>query len=178
MVTREQARKLIADKVARNVDVLPPDDEIMVVDEATIEKPWGWVFFYTSRKWHETQLHRYAIAGNAPLIVEKESGNVLTTGTAFPVEHYISIYERCGNPNGVELPEVQINGWRVGALTISAIQIIRQHSELGLGDAKQIVEACMESQSPTVVVSDTQKARSLVTALHSVGFEAEVRYAG
>lgn len=99
MVTHEQARQLIASRLS-NVAEWPSDDEPVILDEATIEKPWGWVFFYTSRKWRETQDIRYAVGGNAPLIVEKETGRVLETGTALPIEHYVSNYERCGNPNG------------------------------------------------------------------------------
>lgn len=100
MITREYARKLVVAQVHQQEGGLPSDDEIVIVDESTIEKDWGWVFFYTSRKWQETQELRYAIAGNAPLIVEKKSGKLFPTGTAFPVEQYIANYERCGNPNG------------------------------------------------------------------------------
>ena len=71
-----------------------------MIDEATIERPWGWVFFHTSKLWRETGEIRYAVAGNAPLIVEREGGKILATGTAHAVEHYIANYERHGNPHG------------------------------------------------------------------------------
>jgi len=100
MVTEEQARQLVADKVCERSEWLPSEDEIIIVDESTIERPWGWVFFHTSKMWLETHDVRYAIAGNAPIIVERESGNLLDTGTAMPIEYYIANYERCGNPNG------------------------------------------------------------------------------
>ena len=81
-------------------DWLLPGDDLIVLDETTIEKAWGWVFFYTSKLWHETGEIEHAVAGNAPLIVERESGRILTTGTAHPVKHYIENYERCGDPHG------------------------------------------------------------------------------
>ena len=98
IATVRDARRLVEDELQRLAPL--PDDEWMVLAQETIEKPWGWVFFYTSRKFHETGEFRYAIAGNAPFIVEKQSGRVLVTGTAKPVQHYIDNYERTGNPHG------------------------------------------------------------------------------
>ena len=100
MLTLTQARQLVAEKVCVRPDWLPSEDEIVIVDSATIERSWGWIFFHTSRLWLETQDLRYALAGNSPIFVEKESGRLLTTGTAHPIEHYIDNYERTGNPNG------------------------------------------------------------------------------
>ncbi len=100
MITREYARKLVVAQVHLQEEGLPQDDEIVILDESTIEKDWGWVFFYTSRRWQETRELRYALAGNAPFIVEKKGGKLIPTGTAFPVAQYIANYERCGNPNG------------------------------------------------------------------------------
>ena len=77
---------------------LPQEDTLVILEEETIERPWGWVFFYTSRLWRETGDFRYALAGNAPLIVERDSGRILPTGTALPLEQYIENYERTGNP--------------------------------------------------------------------------------
>jgi Immunity protein 35 len=100
MVTQEQARQLVVARVCKRPAWLPPEDEIVVVDEYTIEKPWGWVFFHTSKKWLETHDIRYAIAGNSPLIVERASGKIIDTGTAMPIERYIENYERFGSPHG------------------------------------------------------------------------------
>jgi hypothetical protein len=100
MITKEQARQLVVSQVCKRPDSLPPEDEIIIVDNATIEKSWGWVFFYTSKKWLETHETKYALAGNSPLIVERDSGKIVSTGTAKSTESYIANYERCGNPHG------------------------------------------------------------------------------
>jgi len=100
MITKQQARELVAQQVCGRPDWLPPDDEIIILDKETIEKPWGWVFFYASKKWMETQDIKYAIAGNAPIIVEKKTAKLIPTGTARQTEYYIENYERTGNPNG------------------------------------------------------------------------------
>ena len=65
----------------------------VILDEHTIEKRWGWVFFYDSRKHQETGDFKYAIAGNAPIIVNRFDGSLHVTGKASPTEDYIVEYE-------------------------------------------------------------------------------------
>lgn len=83
----------VAEKELANAEELPDGDSLVLLLQHTIERPFGWVFFYTSRLYRETGEFRYALAGNAPFIVDRRSGVVVTTGTAQPVEHYIAEYE-------------------------------------------------------------------------------------
>ena len=68
-------------------------EDFVVVDKFTREFPWGWVFFYNSRQFTETQDPLDALGGNAPFIVNRTTGEVRVTGTAHPIEHYIREYE-------------------------------------------------------------------------------------
>ena len=90
---------MVSKQVCGPKEWLPADDEIVLVHSATIERPWGWVFFYTSRKWSETQDIQYALAGNAAIIVERNSAKLIETGTAHSAEHYIERYELTGDPH-------------------------------------------------------------------------------
>jgi Immunity protein 35 len=67
--------------------------ELVMFDQHTIEREFGWVFFYDSKRHIETGNISDAIAGNAPLIVTKD-GHVHSTGTAHPVEHYLREFEQ------------------------------------------------------------------------------------
>ena len=78
----------------------PSNDCYVIVENETIEKEWGWVFFYTSKKWLETNELIYAVAGNAPFIVERSTGKIIITGTANGITHYIERFEATGDPNG------------------------------------------------------------------------------
>ncbi|TDF37641.1 hypothetical protein EYS14_15125 [Alteromonadaceae bacterium M269] len=53
---------------------------------------FGWVFFYNTKKFQETGDFRDMIAGNAPIIVDKVSGEITETGTSYDVEYYIKEY--------------------------------------------------------------------------------------
>jgi hypothetical protein len=73
-----------------------PDDEWIILDEHTIERDWGWVFFYDSRQYHTLGDFRFAVAGNAPYFIRRSDGAVFVAGTALPVEEYIRDFEAGG----------------------------------------------------------------------------------
>jgi hypothetical protein len=68
--------------------------ELVLLDRYTIERSFGWVFFYDSKRHDETGDFRDAVAGNAPIVVTREDGRVHVTGTALPVEHYLEKFNR------------------------------------------------------------------------------------
>jgi len=74
-------------------ELAPPDDEYVILEEETIEKPWGWVFFYNARQYVETGDVQFHLFGNAPYIVNRNTGELLVAGTAEDIEVYIGEYE-------------------------------------------------------------------------------------
>ena len=93
-LTREQARALVEAKLKSASPSLPDNDTLVICDEATIERKFGWVFFYDAKRHRETGDFKFAVAGNAPYIVNRFDGSVVPTGTAYRAEHYIAEYER------------------------------------------------------------------------------------
>ena len=91
------AARSTAQKTLAAMEPAFADDSWIVLEEHTAEYGWGWVFYFDSRLHHETGDFRYTIAGNAPLIVRRRDGAVLTTSTCYPVEHFIAEYEKSGH---------------------------------------------------------------------------------
>ena len=58
-----------------------------------IEKPYGWVFFYTAKKYLETKDIKHAVAGNGPIIFDQRSGAMHQLGTATPPDEQIRDWE-------------------------------------------------------------------------------------
>ncbi|MBN8469455.1 hypothetical protein JYJ95_23385 [Corallococcus exiguus] len=90
-MNRDEARELM-DAYVREVSA-QAGAELIVRDEHTIEREFGWVFFYTSKRYVETGDPAFLLGGNAPMIVDRMTGELHVTGTAYPVEHYIAEYE-------------------------------------------------------------------------------------
>ena len=68
--------------------------KLVVIPEFTQERSWGWVIFYNSKEYLETKEAKDLVAGNAPYLVDRESGEMLMTGTSDPLETYIAEYEQ------------------------------------------------------------------------------------
>jgi hypothetical protein len=67
--------------------------ELALLDEHTIERNFGWVFFYQSKRYMESGEIREALAGNAPIVVTKADGRVHLTGTTAPLEQFLKRFE-------------------------------------------------------------------------------------
>jgi len=90
VLTVSEAQAIVENAISA---LMPDDEEWVIVDDYTIEKPWGWVFFYNSREFVSTGDPQYQLIGNAPYIVNKATGELADTGTAEEIEVYISRYE-------------------------------------------------------------------------------------
>lgn len=93
MLTKEAARKKIEVKINEPDPYWPDKPKLLVDDEQTIEKEWGWVFFYNTSEYIKFGDIDEELVGNAPYIVNKNTGEIIETGTAYDIEHYIEEYE-------------------------------------------------------------------------------------
>jgi hypothetical protein len=89
MWTYEKALRVVAAYVEASTE-----GSGVVLESQTIDKPYGWVFFYEARAFVESGNVLEAFAGNAPLIFNRTSGEYHVTGTARLIDDYIAEYER------------------------------------------------------------------------------------
>ena len=93
MIDKKQARALV-EIIINKPDLFNPDrPQLVIMDDQTIDKEWGWVFFYNSEEYVKSGDMLDALGGNAPYIVNKQTGKVTETGTAYDIEEYIAEYE-------------------------------------------------------------------------------------
>ncbi len=98
MITKEEAREIAYREITSTPYPKPDDLELAIIDASTQEYEFGWVFFYTSKLYLETNDIQYMMAGNAPVIVNKNDGSIYVTGTARITEYYVEEYRRKLNP--------------------------------------------------------------------------------
>jgi hypothetical protein len=91
MLTRAEAIDIVSKRLQQKST---PDDPFVVVEENTIEKPFGWVFFYNSKRFVETGEFSSQLAGNGPVIVNKHDGSVEFFGTPKPTQEIVAEYEQ------------------------------------------------------------------------------------
>ena len=56
-----------------------------------------WFFCFESREYLKTGDFSTQLAGNAPFIIDKDTGEVHELGTAYPIEKYLQDYEEKKN---------------------------------------------------------------------------------
>lgn len=96
MISREGARRIAAarlEALAENTD-----SEFVILDDQTIERPFGWVFFYDSAAHLKSGRFRDTLLDNGPMIVDRRDGSLRIAGTAYSAEWYIENYEKYGSP--------------------------------------------------------------------------------
>ena len=57
-------------------EIAPPGDRWVVLDDQTIEKSFGWIFYYNSEKFVATNNVVYRLAGNGPVFVNKDTESI------------------------------------------------------------------------------------------------------
>ena len=80
-------------------DHVNQNTKLEILHDQTEEYDFGWVFFYDSAAYIETGDYREALVGNAPLIFDKESREIIATGTAHDVAYYVNNYIKTGDPH-------------------------------------------------------------------------------
>ena len=88
----KEAKELVEKEIEKSITPSDPIEPV-VIDSETIEKEWGWVFFYQDKQYLDTGDTSFALVGNAPYLVNRLSGEITITGTANPIEEYIREYE-------------------------------------------------------------------------------------
>ena len=90
MITFEQARGIAVTEIAKAL----PKYDFVLLDEETIIRPYGWIFYYTTRKHRETGHIMDSVPGNAPFVVNSSDGTVHFLPTGVPTPVALKAYER------------------------------------------------------------------------------------
>lgn len=91
MINKEDA-KILVEQELDNIHI--NNDELIIMDDLTIETSFGWFFFYQSKKYIETNDIRYMLGGNAPFMIDRKLNKLIYTGTSYDIEYYIKKYEQ------------------------------------------------------------------------------------
>ena len=79
--------------IAQKVLAEDKTHDLVILKDKTVERPFGWVFFYTTRQYAETGDKQYLLPGTAPLVVLRADGATDYLPTSIPPNRAIEIYE-------------------------------------------------------------------------------------
>lgn len=168
-----EARKAVVGYLNSLVSHQPPGG-LDILDEHTLEVACGWVFFYQSKRYLQTNDTLDAVAGNAPILVDSGDCSLHVTGTARPVEYYVQNYLETGSTHVEAVPVLVLSGWKVGAKKIPATQLLNRQTTLGLKRSKQCIDDALEGIATRLQMSDFDEAERLRAALDELGWDVSV----
>jgi hypothetical protein len=87
--TKAQAEEIAAKIIAEHSG----NHDIVIIKDRTLERRFGWVFFYTTRLYAETRDRKYLLPGAAPLVVNRDATTEFLP-TSIPPPRAIDLYEK------------------------------------------------------------------------------------
>jgi ribosomal protein L7/L12 len=111
------------------------------------------------------------MVGQGPVIVDRHTGQLFETGSAYPTEHYVKAYTACGNPLAEPTSYIQMSGWQKGANKVAVTGYIKHTTNFGLKDAKELVDKVLDDNVVSFQVSSPEKATEAVKIIGSYGFK-------
>jgi len=151
------------------------DGQLALLTSETEEHDFGWVFFYNSSRFLQTGDFSYALVGNAPLLVERDTGRLLTLGTALPTEDYLDVYRVTGDPHGEVDHLVLVDGLPDGISTSEATLTLRRVLDLPMAQARNIALQLEGNETLTLRFDQSTDASELTERLRDEGFPFRMR---
>lgn len=94
MLTRAEALAVVSGVIADITSRMRPDQQVVVLEEHTVERDLVFAFSYNTERSVETGNPRHALAGNGPISVNRRTGAIQVCGTTRSPLEYIDDYER------------------------------------------------------------------------------------
>jgi hypothetical protein len=95
MISQEKAKELAQQAIGKTWS--RTDDELVIQGQFTVEFDNGWVFYYQSKKYLETENILFRLMGNGPVIIDKEEGLAYQAGTGEPIQYWIEEFKKNKN---------------------------------------------------------------------------------
>jgi hypothetical protein len=92
MISRTEAEEIAEKFIAEQGKAV--EGGVTIIRQKTLEKPYGWIFFYNSRRYLETGNPLEALGGNGPVVVAHADGRVTALSSAAAPSASIAEFER------------------------------------------------------------------------------------
>lgn len=90
-MNRDEARAAVNEQLRRRG--VGGAEGVSIIESWTIEKPYGWIFFYNSRRYVETGELLYSLVGQGPVVVVFDRREIFELGSAYPSDVAIAMLE-------------------------------------------------------------------------------------
>jgi hypothetical protein len=92
MISRIDALNIARNYLAKVENSMGVKTKLLLLEDLIVEETFGWVFFYEAEDYVKSGDLQFLLAGNSPFIIDRHSGAITVTGTAYSVDYYIDKY--------------------------------------------------------------------------------------
>ncbi|OVE80662.1 hypothetical protein BVY04_05310 [bacterium M21] len=171
-----EAQNIVEEEVLRKY----PDCGLLTENTLDLEKCF--VFFYQTSKFIETRNIMDSRIGHGPVFVDKLSGKVFETGSAYSVEQYVASFNLTGDPYGnIQTPDelglrrtIEVTGYDEGYDGLAAIESLKRITGKGNKEIKDEIGAILKKRPLQLELPDGETAMELADALTENGARTKV----
>jgi len=147
----------------------------VLIEQPILGGPYGWVFEYQSAATLRTGEIGEALVGNAPILIDKHTGQAIVLGSGLPAEIYVENYVACGDAFAFPGSRVLLIGPAsdAGADRLRAMRLLRKSLDLGWGEERGLVDTCLSGTQTEIDCPSVDVAERLAHALREAGVHAE-----
>jgi hypothetical protein len=91
MFDRASAKAAVSRRLA---EMSPAADPWIVMDNLTVERSFGWIFFYNTAQFVNDRNSLHRLAGNGPVFVNRLTEAIEFFGSGSPLESILAAYEQ------------------------------------------------------------------------------------
>jgi len=81
--------------------------ELTIAEERSIQKGYGIIFYFNSKKFVEDKIEKSKLIGCSPFLIENKTGKIIVFGTNRSIDYYIQEYEAGRWPDMPSLSDFQ-----------------------------------------------------------------------
>jgi hypothetical protein len=166
-MNKHQAEQIVKRKVLSKL----PDCDL--VEEAAQEFDTCFAVYYQSKTYLQSGRFIDMLVGHGPVLVEKTSGQVFTTGSAYSTKEYVTAFEACGDPFGEPTASIQMVGWHKEGDRTQALRCLKKYTGYGITEVTLYLESVISGQEVIVHMETSETAMEAADELRAIGLDSK-----
>ncbi len=141
-----------------------------IVPGSTMEFKKCFAVFYQSKQYIETGEFNQMLVGHGHVLVDKESGSIYSTGSAYSVERYVEAFEESGDPFAEKSESLLVVQCSNKNNAPDVIKYLHAKLIIGLAKSKEYVDSIIGGKTIELICKDPIVANEVSEYLNNRGF--------
>lgn len=168
MINQTEAQRLVEQYIVDRYE------DCGLMPEYTQVFSFGWAFFFQSKKYIQTRAFTDQLIGQGPLLFNKETGEIVPTGSGRSAQQYAEAYEAHGDPYADlhrTRSAIKILGCTKTPPTVAAVRYLKQMADISSAQAHSYIKSALAKEPVQFGLKEPENVDLVVKQLTNYGFE-------